>query len=161
MWIRVVIVVLVIAAVAFGNGLLASAARPGLSTCAWLGLTYFTKTNDERRRDFAQMSLPRRYVTYICAEQYRHPPALEFATEFASAGAPVVGYLKEKLVETTDDPTIENIVYVFSEMQRIHSYDVAQDADLMSLLRQKTQSMLDSGGQVRAEEDLEDIAGYK
>src|SRR5262249_46084391 len=131
------------------------------SKCVWLGMTVFSRSNEQEMREFESMPLPQKYVTYICAEQYLHPPAIEFGTKFASEGGRAVPFLKQKLVEAGDDLTIRDIVFVFFEMQMTKSYAVSADASLMSLLRQKAQSTTDSFWRNMAEESVTKIAEHK
>jgi hypothetical protein len=155
------VAVVAIVIVVIGYGLFSRATGSGWSECGWLSLTFFSQSNDEAMREFSLMSLPRKYKTYICAEQYRHPPAIEFAIKFASEGESAVPFLKEELMAATDDLTIRDIVLMFFEMYRTKSYDVSADSALMSLLEKKTHSISDPFWRNFVQDNVAKISGHK
>jgi hypothetical protein len=82
------------------------------------------------------------YVIFICGNQFMHPPALYLVEPFARRGKAIVPFLEEKLAQAQDDDlTTRDIVFVFSEMARQQSYDVAKDLDLVRQMRQAAAQM--------------------
>ncbi len=108
------------------------------STCKTLARTYFAKPLRQTVVGLAEKPLSEQYAIYICGNQYMHPPALHLAAPFAAEGAPVATFLHEKLAATSDDLVIRDIVRVFVEMQRQHSYDIQSDRRLMAVIRAKS-----------------------
>lgn len=115
--------------------------QPDQQTCDKLARTYFRKSLRQRIDDFTSNALAEQYNIYICGNQHRHPPALYLAPPFASEGARAAAFLRERLANTRDDLTIKDIIMVFVEMTRQHSYDVARDEELMPLIRQKAMTI--------------------
>jgi hypothetical protein len=109
--------------------------------CRQLAETFFEKPLRQTIADFAQYDLPRQYEIYICGNQYMHPPALHLAAPFAAEGSRAALFLRDKLRSSSDDVTTRDIIRVFAEMQRQQSYDVAGDVQLMSLLRERADTV--------------------
>lgn len=125
--------------------------------CSKFNRTFFLKPIKETYVEFENYEVNKKYVTYICGNQYIHPPRIQLASLFAKDGGKVVGLLKERLIEASDDFTIRDIVLVFAEMSKQKTYDVAGDGDLMKILRGKVNSMEDSFWQQLANQDLNEI----
>ena len=118
-----------------------AAAEPDRRTCQRLARTYFKMPLRQTITEFTSHTLPEQYAIYICGNQYMHPPALHLAAPFASEGASAAALLHTKLAVASDDLTIRDIVRVFAEMKRLHSYDVASDRELMSLMERKSKAV--------------------
>jgi len=110
--------------------------QPDQHTCDELADTYFRKPLQKRIDDFTSNTLAEQYNIYICGNQYREPPTLYLADPFASEGARAAAFLRERLAKARDDLTIRDIVIVFREMKRQHSYDVAGDEQLKQSRRE-------------------------
>jgi hypothetical protein len=115
--------------------------RVDQNTCKTLAETYFSKPIRQAVDDLTKRPLPEQYEIYICGTQHMEPPRIQLATPFASQGAPAAAFLKERLAATTDALTIRDILQVFTEMKRMHTYDVRADAELMAVVKQKATSV--------------------
>jgi len=62
---------------------------------------------------------------------------------FAKEGEKAVGFLKAKLEEANDDLTIRDLVLVFTEMNRLGTYDVVSDDELTHLMLTRVERMKD------------------
>ena len=116
---------------------LALAGEVDRSICEKLSVTYFAKPLRQTIDEFAARSLPDQYAIYICGNQYMHPPALHLAAPFAAQGAPVASFLEMQLSATSSDLVVRDILRVFAEMKRQHTYDVQANESLMSLIKKK------------------------
>ncbi|KJV34833.1 hypothetical protein [Luteibacter yeojuensis] len=131
--------------------------NPDLQKCqAWLG-AFFGDSTTARDEAFKSYDMESQYQIVMCGNQVLHPPAMELATLFAGQGAAVVPLLKAKLSRADDDLTIRDIVYVFSEMKRLHAYDPAGDAELSMLMARKVDGMHYNGWKTLVQADLNEM----
>lgn len=126
--------------------------------CSELAKTYFRKSLKDTMTDFGGFEVEKQYAIYICGNQYIHPSAIHLAEPFAREGEKVVGFLKARLQEASDDFTVRDIVLVFTEMSRQKTYDVVGDNDLIRILRKKVASMKDLDWQQLSEKNLNEIS---
>jgi len=111
------------------------------SQCDALIDTFFRKSDEVQMAKFSAYPLEKKYVVFICGNQVIHPPRLYLAGMLAQEGAEVVDFLKDKLKKTSGDLTIRDIIYVFSEMDRLGTYDIADDDELVTLLANSVNRM--------------------
>lgn len=128
-------------------------------TCdPWLN-TFYQKSLRERIATFDSYDLKNQYQIFICGNQVIHPPAIYLAEPFAKQGAAAVPLLKTKLAQADDDLTIRDIVLVFAEMQRQHSFNVYEGSGLVKLITEKVNEMHDPGWQAIAQKNVDNIVG--
>ena len=94
---------------------------------------------------------------YICSQQKVEPPLLGLAAVFAREGSRIVPPLKVKLANADDDKSVRDIAFVFKEMSRLRTYDVAGDKALMRELRDKISAMQDPFWRQMAEDGFQAI----
>jgi hypothetical protein len=119
--------------------------------------TFYGQTTKEQVASFSGYPLEEQYAIYIYGNQVRHPPAIYLAAPFARAGDKVVPFLLGRLKSAKDDPTVRDLVLVFSEMNRQTTYDVAGDAELMRQLESSIAAMKNQGWRGIAEGELAEI----
>lgn len=107
-------------------------------------IIYGEKSLQYRIDDFSNYDVEKQYAIFICGNQFVHPPMMYLAELFAKEGDKVVGFLKIKLLETKDDLTIRDVVFVFAEMSRLGTYNVNKDEELMCLISERVVGMNDS-----------------
>jgi len=110
---------------------------PTKNECAILVYSFFQLPPDERLGKFATFDLDRQYITYICGMREIHPQPLYLADAFSQEGKNAFPFLTKKLRETQSDSYFRYIVYVFSEMQRRSTYDVAAEKDLILYMEKR------------------------
>jgi hypothetical protein len=113
--------------------------------CPRLATSFFRLPPKVQLEDFGRRDLEEQYTILICGNQAIHPPALYLAQLLALRGEGAAVFLKGKLARTKDDLTVRDIVVVFTEMHRNHTYDVAADRDLMTLIDSRLTTMKDAG----------------
>jgi hypothetical protein len=116
---------------------------PTASECGPLVTSFFQLSAKEQATAFSALDLDRQYVTYICGMKSIHPPALHLALEFAEEGKVAFPFLATQLRKTQEDSHFRYIVYVFRYMQRLQTYDVVAEKDLMLYLKQRTNEVRD------------------
>jgi hypothetical protein len=143
---------------------LLTATTPGLASdsTAWRDrkdvVDAFYKLPLRQRIDaFPTYGFEDEYAIYLYGSQAREPPAIYLAKPFAAQGGKVVAPLSLRLGETKNDSTIRDVVLVFSEMNRQHSYNIADDAKLMQLLRSAVSRMKNPGWKQISEKELASI----
>lgn len=124
----------------------------------WLS-TFYGKPLKERITTFESYNLENQYQIFICGNQVVHPPAIYLAEPFAKQGVIVVPLLKLKLENADDDLTVRDIVLVFAEMHRQHSYNVSEDTGLVKLMIEKVNGMHDSEWRAIAQRNVDRILG--
>ena len=113
--------------------------------CPSLKKTFFGKSTSSQISEFGKYSIEEQYAIFLCGNQEREPPAAYLATPFAQRGAAAVGFLKSKLVATSDDATIVDILRIVVEMNRQNTYNVASDIDLVTAMSESVGRVKDSG----------------
>ena len=126
-------------------------------SCKGVPRDFFLKPPDQRYAQFGEYDFETQYRIYICGQQHAEPPDLGLVAPFAREGSRIVQPLKLKLEGTDDDETVRDIVYVFKEMNRLGTYDVAGDKALMGELREKTTAIRDPTWRQIAEERFQAI----
>jgi hypothetical protein len=106
-------------------------------------IIYGEKSLQYRKDDFGKYDVDKQYAIFICGNQYVHPPMMYLAELFAKEGAKVVGFLKTKLLSADDDLTVRDLIFVFTEMSRLKTYNVATDDELMHLISERLEGMKD------------------
>ncbi len=114
---------------------------PDRRVCRKLERTYFRNPIRQTIREFSARPLADQYAIYLCGTQFIHPPALELAGPFAAQGPPAAAFLKGRLAATVEDLDVRDILQVFREMKRQHTYSAASDDSLMFLIRAKSGSI--------------------
>jgi hypothetical protein len=125
-------------------------------TCGGVPNEFFLMPPKQRDAEFQKYDLETQYKIYICGQK-REPPMLGLASPLARQGGRIVPFLKAKLESADDDSTVENIVYVFAELNVRGTYDVAADKSLMEELRSKVGGMKDPDWQNMAQRNLLEI----
>jgi hypothetical protein len=125
-------------------------------TCGGVSNEFFLLPNEQRDAEFQKYDLETQYKIYICGQK-REPPMLGLASPLAREGGRIVPFLKAKLENADDDSTVEDIVYVFAEMNVRGTYDVAADKSLMEELRLKVSRVKDPDWQNMIEKNLLEI----
>ena len=126
-------------------------------TCRGVPKGFVLMSPDKQRVEFEKYDFDTQYRIFICSQQKVEPPELELATLFASKGTAIIKPLESKLNETNEDRTIRDIVFVFSEMSRQGTYEVASDKSLMDELQEKTNAIRDPTVRFTTEESLHRI----
>ncbi len=103
--------------------------------------TFFKMPPSEQIRKFGSYTIEDQYSIYICGNQVFHPPAIYLSRPFAMEGKAAVDFLRTKLLQTKDDLTICDIVFVLSEMNRHKAYNVARDGGLMKIINDRVDGM--------------------
>jgi hypothetical protein len=117
---------------------------PTPQTCDALYSEFFEKLNSAQREvEFSHLEIERKYDVYICGNQRVHPPTIYLAEVFARDGASVVQFLRKKLLATPNDNTIRDIVSVFGWMQRLGTYNVADDKLLFEQIKARASEIND------------------
>ena len=137
--------------------LLVAATLCSACTCKGVPKEFFLLSPEKQRVEFEKYDFDTQYDIFICSQQKVEPPELELATLFASKGTAIIRPLEMKLNETRDDRTIRDIVFVFSEMSRQGTYDVASDKSLLNELQRKTSAIRDPTVRFITEESLHGI----
>lgn len=125
-------------------------------TCGGVSNEFFLLPNEQRDAEFQKYDLETHYKIYICGQK-REPPMLGLASPLAREGGRIVPFLKAKLESADDDSTVEDIVYVFAEMNVRGTYDLAADKSLMEELRLKVSRVKDPAWQNMIEKNLPEI----
>lgn len=124
--------------------------------CPELAETFFQKSLKDQMAEFPSYELRNQYAIFICGNQAVHPPAQYLAGAFAQDGPKAVEFLRGKLKNAKGDLTIRDITLVFAEMNRLKTYDVAGDKELINLLTEKINGMK-SEWKVESEQLLTEI----
>jgi hypothetical protein len=112
--------------------------------CSSLVTTFFRLPMKEQIAQFDKRDLKDQYTLLICGNQAIHPPALYLTHHLAKRGQIAAVFLKGELSAAKDDLTIRDIVMVFTEMSRQHTYDVAGDTALLAAIDSRVRTMKDS-----------------
>lgn len=102
--------------------------------CAYHLKTFFTLSRKAQLEEFERFELAEQYKIFICGNQVVHPPVMELAYPIARRGESAVPFIKDRLTETKDDPTVRDIVRIFAAMQSQGTYDVYADRELSMLV---------------------------
>ena len=119
--------------------------------------TFFKMPPSEQIKIFSSYTIEDQYSIYICGNQIFHPPAIYIARPFATQGNLAADFLKTRLLQTKDDLTIRDIVFVFEEMNRQKTYNVRKDGDLMKLIKDRIDGMNNKDWKRTTEEMLQEM----
>jgi hypothetical protein len=125
-------------------------------TCRGVPNEFFLLPSEQRDAEFQKYDLETQYKINICGQK-REPPMSGLASPLARQGGRIVLFLKAKLENADDDSTVEDIVYVFAEMNVRGTYDLAADKSLMEELRLKVSRVKDPAWQNMIEKNLPEI----
>lgn len=142
-------------------GCVADTNRVGAYECNEVMHSYLMTSRKLDAAIFNAYDLEKRYAIYMCGNQYVHPPMLELAEIFATGGGGVAVFLIGKLSTSDDDLVIRDIAAVFSEMQRLGTYDVVNNWDLMDLLRSRVHAMKHKDWRQMVERKLDRLERWK
>ena len=131
--------------------------RPVGINCGPVSEAWSPVSQEERLKQFARYSLEYKYAAMICGNQLRHPPDLGLSAEMAKLGPDAAYFLMHKLAAANDDLIIRDIVIVFSLMQALGTYDVAENDVMMGLMEEKVAQMQDPDWKSIVSEDLDGI----
>jgi hypothetical protein len=106
-------------------------------------IIYGEKSLQHREHEFSKYDVGKQYAIFICGNQYVHPPMMYLAELLAKEGGKVVAFLKMKLLAVKDDLTVRDLIFVFAEMNRLKTYNVAADHELMNLIVERLEGMKD------------------
>ena len=112
---------------------------------------------EQRDAEFLKQDFDTQYKLYIYGSQQIEPPAIDLAYTMAKQGAKIVEPLRAKLEATHDDRTITDILFVFTAMSALESYDVAGNKPLMQELLEKSGAIKDPAWAIVAQDDIHDI----
>ena len=118
---------------------------------------FYSKPVKERVATFAEYSFDQRYAIYLYGNQVQHPPALYLTDAFAAGGQEIVAPLSARLAASEYEVTTRDLVMVFAAMQRLKTYDVAQDEPLMRQLTEATARMREADWKEIVERELATI----
>jgi hypothetical protein len=127
--------------------------------CSEFAKTFFRKPLKATIAEFSDYDVDKQYAIYICGNQYMHPPMIHLAEPFAKEGEKVVDFLKARLLEASDDPTVRDIVLVFTWMARQKTYDVVGDSNLMRITEERVSRINDPDWRRLSEQNLSEIRG--
>lgn len=133
-----------------------SSRRPDGFDCSPWVKPFFWQPLKVREAEFVEYDVATQYDVYLCGNQVIHPPTM-YADLFARKGEKAVGFLKTKLSQATDDPTIRDIILVFNQMHRQKTYAVAHDRELMDLMTASVGKIEDAFWRDFAEEKLDEV----
>ncbi len=126
-------------------------------TCRGVPKGFFLQPPSQQAHEFQKYDFETQYRIYICSQQKVEPPLLGLAAVFAREGSRIVTPLKVKLANADDDKSVRDIAFVFKEMSRLRTYDVAGDKALMRELRDKISAMQDPFWRQMAEDGFQAI----
>lgn len=131
---------------------------PTCNECSALFNPFFNRLPVRNQEiQFSQFNLDRQYITYICGQQEVHPPAIYLVVPFAEKGRSAVPFLKKKLIETRNDSSIRDIIYVFSWMQLLKTYDVKTDKVLLELMNMRASEIRNQFWRTHTQSYIEEI----
>ena len=97
---------------------------------------FYREPVEDRVSQFKKFDIKKQYHNYICGTRIIHPPAIYLAEPLAMRGKEAVNYLSDKLIQTKNDLTIRDIIYIFTLMQQLKTYDVLKDQSLMRIINE-------------------------
>lgn len=111
------------------------------TSCSEIKSKYFEKTIDETLKKYPLYNIEEQYAIYICAIQNTEPPIMQFGLLLAMNGFKAVDYLETKLVETSEDLTVRDIIAVFEWMALKNTYNVSGNPKLLRKIDEKVKQM--------------------
>jgi len=129
-------------------------AAPGGKACRKFLPTFFRQPVQRQLAHFRKYDLGTQYTLYLCGMQSIHPPALYLAEPLAKRGAEAVNIVKNDLAETHDDLRIRDLVFLIVEIDKVGTYDVRHDAELLRTIRESVSRIRDRHWKETTEEML-------
>jgi hypothetical protein len=114
---------------------------------------FFWMPEQQRDAEFEKYDFGAQYRIYIYGCQQIEPPAIGLAWPLARSGGRIVQPLESKL-ESADDPTIRDIVFLFRVMNDLRTHDVAGDKSLMERLGGKVRGIKEPAWRKVSEDNL-------
>jgi hypothetical protein len=108
---------------------------------------FFKRPPETRLARFRQYSLEDQYKIFRYGNDVVEPPVLGLANPIAERGNEIIPFLLGHLDSERDDAAVRDIVFIFSMMAALKSYDVKSDAALMNKLDAAVSGMRDKGWQ--------------
>src|SRR6185437_14003946 len=102
---------------------------------------FFKQPAATRLERMRQYSLADQYRIFRYGNDKREPPAMSLADPIAERGATAVPFLLDQLNSHPDDITLRDTLLIVETMATSKSYDVADDASLMSALASRVAIM--------------------
>jgi hypothetical protein len=140
--------------------------RPLVLTCIFLMACnggrlekdfFFKHSLADRVERMRQYSLEDQYRIFRYGNDKIEPPDLALANPIAEKGASAIPFLTEQLKSSTDDLAVRDILLILRTMLRFNTYEVKQDAALMSVLEKRISTMKSADWQGFCREKLENI----
>ena len=118
---------------------------------------FFWMPKEQRDAEFLKQDFETQYKLYIYGSQEIEPPVIDLAYTMAKQGEKIVQPLEAKLDSADDDPTIQDIVFVFAAMSELETYDVPANKPLMQKLLEKQGAVKDPATAIMVQDDMHDI----
>jgi hypothetical protein len=107
------------------------------------GIYSFKRPEKDRVAEFKRFDIEKQYAIFICGMEYTYSLAFEFADAFALEAGKAIGFIKARLMEARDDLTVCDLMLLLCRMQRVGSYDVTGDEELMRYAQERVEGMKD------------------
>jgi hypothetical protein len=131
--------------------------KVGQFKCSDFTREFFWQPPEVQMVKFTNYDLDKQYALFICGNQEIHPPAIYLAKPFAREGVKAIDYLRKQLSLTYEDLVIRDIIFVFEEMERQRTYDIAHDDELLQLMATRVTNMKDPGWRETSLRSLQEI----
>lgn len=95
---------------------------------------FWSKDRKALYAEFYTYTAQEQFDVYLCSQQCFHPSWLEMVDVYAKCGKSAVDTLVAKLNETESVLVVRDIVYVFEQMVRLRTYDVANDKTIIKAI---------------------------
>lgn len=106
---------------------------------------------------FRSISIEKQYALYVCSIQYFHPPNFGIQVLFAERGVEIIEFLKNKLLSSSDDKVVRDIIALLWLMNQRGYYSVKCDDNLMNIVTRKVNSIVDPNRKTIAEKYIVEI----
>jgi hypothetical protein len=118
---------------------------------------FFDRGLSQREIDFKTYNLDTQYCLYIYGITGREPPDLELQPPFAEGGAKTIQLLKTKIPTASPYFMCPPILDLLDEINRLGTYDVVADHELLAAVHQRLKDVDDPGWKERCEGELADL----
>ena len=115
--------------------------------------------NEEMREEFRKLDLETQYAVFRYGMDTREPPAMGLASLFAERGEGAVRLVRVRLSTDEDDVGVRDAIILVLRLKTRGTYDVTGDAQLMTLLKAKTDRMVRREVRLNWEELLRELEG--
>jgi hypothetical protein len=120
-------------------------------------MDFFSLGTDQQVLDFKKYNLGTQYCLYIYGMTGIEPPTMGLEKSFAEGGAQTVQLIKAKLPTASQYFVCPPIVYLLSEVNRLGTYDLVHDSQLLAEVRQRVEEMDDALWKQDCEKKLSDL----